>query len=303
MSYRVLVMLKPSDVQPALERAADFARFMPDLQVVVASVINDFTPENKDKLKEQRYNEIERMMHDHKSIKEYEIRVLCDHEVSKAFCQLAKDPSWNFDLAIISANKRNTLKDLFVQPIDSQIMRHIHIPVLIIKEVHAAHRLGEAIVIATDFDETNHDQHLDEMLYVAATAFAENFNGDVHVLNCVTPLNRGIMGGNTKSSFVLGTDYEMERHSDHSAKLFQFAQKFDIDKTKCHLAEGRVDEMIPKVARALEARMICMGMSSRNGVLSAIDESSSELVLEQVPCDILLVNHHVKYEQVVFNHA
>lgn len=302
MSYRVLVMLKPTEVQPALERAADFARFMPDLQVVVVSVINHFTEENKTKLQDQRMNEIERMMAHYQSIKQYEIRVICDTEVSKAFCQLAKDPSWNFDLAIISANKRNTLKDLFVQPIDSQIMRHIHIPILVIKDVRAPHRLGRAIVVATDFDETNHDEHLDEMLYVAAKAFADNFNGLVHVLNCVTPLNRGIMGGNTKSSFVLGTDYDMERHADHSARLHKFAEKFDIDKTRCHLAEGRVDEMIPKVARTLDARMICMGMSNRNGVLSAIDESSSELVLEQVPCDILLVNHHVKYEQMILVH-
>lgn len=295
-------MLKPSDVQPALERAADFARFMPDLQVVVVSVINHFTEEDKEKLKDQRYNEIERMMAQHQSIKEFQIKVLLNEEVSKAFCKLAADPDMKIDLAIISGNKRNTLKDLFVAPIDSQIMRHIHVPVLVVKDIHAPHRLGRAIVIATDFDETSHDPHLDDMLYVAAKGFADNFNGEVHVLNCVTPLNRGIMGGNTKSSFVLGSDYEIERHADRSVKLYEFAESHGIEKTNCHLAEGRVDEMIPKVSRALEARMICMGMSNRNGVLSAIDESSSELVLEQVQCDLLLVNHHVKYEQMMLVH-
>ena len=52
MSYKVLVLIKPTEEQPALVRAAEFARFMPDLEVVLLRVIRDVAPDQEQTVRE-----------------------------------------------------------------------------------------------------------------------------------------------------------------------------------------------------------------------------------------------------------
>ncbi len=296
MSYKVLVLIKPTEEQPALERASEFARFMPDLEVVAFRVIRNCPADQVEATRESTERELKAMLDRYPSITKSECHIVFADDVVESFCEYAKDKAEHFDLAIISANKRNTLRDLFVAPIDSQIMRKVSLPVLVVKDPHAPQRLGRAIVLAIDFEESNHDKFIDEVLFTAASIFADHFNGEVHVLNCVPPIHRGMMAGNTKPSMILGNSKPLSRSDIHAAALFDFADKHNVPHERCHVAEGRVDEMIPRVCSKLEARMVCMGTSSKNGVLSAIDQSASELVLEQIKGDIFIVNRHVHYD-------
>lgn len=297
MSYKVLVLVKPTDEQPALERAAEFARFMPDLKLVLYRVVRDFTEDKLPELEQRYTREVSSLMDRYPSIKNYEIKIAFSEEVAPSFCHYAGLKSEHFDLAIISANRRNTLKDLFFSPIDSQIMRQVPIPLLIVKDPQAPQRLDRAILLAIDFEESNHDKFIDEVLITAANIFADNFNGEVHVLNCVPPVHSGLMGGDTNISIMMGSNKPSTRPAIHTAALYDFADKHGIPRERCHVAEGRVDEMIPRVCTALEARMVCMGTSSREGVLSAFDQSASELVLEQIKGDIFIVNRHVRFDE------
>lgn len=297
MAYKVLVLVKPKEEQPALERAAEFARFMPDLELVLFRVVTDFTEDKRPELEDRYKREVGALMSRYPSIQNWRVQVDFADDVAKAFCNYAGKKSEQFDLALISANRRHTLKDLFFSPIDSQITRSVPIPVLVVKDAQAPQRLDRAIVLAIDFDEANHEKFIDEVLITAAKIFAENFNGEVHVLNCVPPVHGGLMGGDTHLSIMMGSSKPSTRPEIHTAALYEFADKHGIPYERCHVAEGRVDEMIPRVCSNLEARMVCMGTSSRDGVLSAFDQSASELVLEQIKGDIFIVNRHVRYDQ------
>ena len=297
MSYKVLVLVKPTEEQPALERAAEFARFMPDLKLVLYRVVRDFTEDKLPELEQRYTREVSSLMDRYPSIKNYEIKIAFSEEVAPSFCHYAGLKSEHFDLAIISANRRNTLKDLFFSPIDSQIMRQVPIPLLIVKDPQAPQRLDRAILLAIDFEESNHEKFIDEVLITAAKIFADNFNGEVHVLNCVPPVHGGLMGGDTNISIMMGSNKPSTRPAIHTAALYDFADKHGIPRERCHVAEGRVDEMIPRVCTTLEARMVCMGTSSREGVLSSFDQSASELVLEQINGDIFIVNRHVRFDE------
>ena len=298
MSYKVLVLIKPTEEQPALVRAAEFARFMPDLEVVLFRVIREFSENQVEALNESAERELQTMMQQYPSITHYKTHIVFSPDVADAFCQYAAEQAEHFDLAIVSANRRNTLKDLFVSPLDSQIMRQIPLPLLVVKDANAPQRLSRTILLAIDFEETHHDKFVDEVLFTAANIFAQHFNGEVHVLNCVPPVHRGLMGANTSESIVLGNNKPIKRTDVHAMGLYDFAEAHNIPKEHCHIAEGRVDEMIPRVCSKLEARMVCMGTSSKNGILSAIDQSASELVLEQIKGDLFIVNRLVKFNNL-----
>ena len=298
MSYKVLVLLKPTEEQPALERVAEFARFLPELEVVVCRVVSDYSDDQIPALKERYDREISSLMKRYPSIEHYETYITFSKDVPEAFCNYAKLKSKSISMAVISANKRNTLRDIFVSPLDSQIMSKINVPVLVVKDANAPQHLSRAIVLAIDFEESEHDKMVDEVLVASAQAFAEHFNGEVHVLNCVPPIHRGLMSGKTTASMILGNEKPLTRTDVHARDLVAFAEKHDIPATRCHIAEGRVDEMVPKVCSKLEARMVCMGMSSKDGVLSAIDQSASELVLEQIKGDIFIVNRNINIDDL-----
>ena len=299
MSYKVLVMIKPGEEQPALDRAAEFARFLPDLELVLFRVITDFDSAQIANLETQYQNELKRLLSRYSCVTNSRSIVVFSKDIADAFCQTAANSSDTFDLAIISANKRNTLRDIFVAPIDSKIMKQIKIPLLIVKDAHAPQRLSRAILLALDVEQLQHNRKIVYALYGAAKIFADNFNGEVHLLNCVPPLNRGKMGGVVKpSSILMGNSKIISRKDANGAEIADFADQVHVPLTHCHIAEGRVDDMIPQVCRALEARMVCMGCSLKEGVLSAFDENVGPLVLEQIQGDIFIVNDLVDIDSL-----
>ncbi len=294
-TFKILVLLKPGDSQPALERANEFARFMPDIEVTACRIINDFDELTKESQTAQVNRELLVLAKRHPNIKNFVPRIICAKNVPEAFVKEAKDGQYT--MAIISANKRNKIKDLFISTIDSQVMRTIQVPLLVVKDANAPQRLDKVILLAIDFEEDDHDKKLDEVLFQAAKIFADEFNGEIHVANCVSPLNRGYMGGNTSPSKILGSAVPgiKSRGDIHQRFLDVFALEHHLPIEHTHVVQGRVDEEIPRLCKALDARMVCMGSSAKSGLLSPMNSSASELVLEQILGDIFIVNDVTPY--------
>lgn len=286
---RVLVLLKPGEVQPAMERAAEFARFMPELEVVACRVIHEFDDLTKPSLEQQMSREMLKIAQRYPSIKHFIPKIVFNKNVPEAFVQEAKEGNYLF--AIISANKRNTIKDLFISTIDCSIMRLISIPLLVVKDAHAPQRLGRAILLCIDFEADDHEVLADDKLFEAATMFANNFNGEIHVANVVSPLHLGIRTRNTSMSPMFKSHGVTDGRADyHGDLLKEFADKHGIPDERTHVLIGRVDEEIPHLSHDIDARMVCMGMSPNNGLLGAMNSGASELVLEQIKGDLFIVN-------------
>lgn len=281
------VLLKPGEVQPAIERAAQYARFAPEIRVTAIRIINEFNDKNRDDIKRRVSAEFEGLRRTFPAIKNFEVKVLFSENVPEAFVKECGEG--DYSMAIISANKRNTIKDLFVSTIDSNVMRSCPVPLLVVKDVNSASAQGKAILIAIDFEESSHLRALDERLVNAAKDFAQRFNGEVHVVNCVSPLNRGLMSGDTGlSKFVAGGT--VSRMNIHQSIVEEFARAHDIPLDHTHVVEGRVDEEIPRLCDRLEARMVCMGSNPKSSFLGSINSSACELVLEQIRGDVFIVN-------------
>ncbi|MCR5536191.1 MAG: universal stress protein [Succinivibrio sp.] len=284
---KILVLLKPSDQQPALARVAQYARMVPAIEVVACRVINEFTSADKEQITARVKGEFETLKHEYPSIKNFSLKLLFNRNVAEAFCE--EERQGDYDLGVISANRRNTIKDLFISTIDSSIMRSTDVPLLVVKNVNTAQTLGKPILIAIDFSEAEHLHKLDEYLMKSAVKFAENYNGEIHIVNCVSPLNRGLMSGETSGSKLLGSS-SLDRAGIHYKVTLEFAEKFGIGDDCVHVVEGRIDEEIPRLCEQLNARMVCMGTTPRSSFFGSIDSIASELVLEQIRGDVYIVS-------------
>lgn len=98
------------------------------------------------------------------------------------------------------------------------------------------------------------------------------------------------MGGNLDQSKIINNTGVLNPVGLHNKLALEFANKHGIDKDNIHVLEGRIDEEIPRLCEALNARMVCMGTTPRSTFLGSINSSASELVLEQIKGDIFIVN-------------
>ena len=78
---RVLVLLKPGEVQPAMERAAEFARFMPELEVVACRVIHEFDDLTKPTLEQQMSREMLKISQRYPSINHFIPKIIFNKNV------------------------------------------------------------------------------------------------------------------------------------------------------------------------------------------------------------------------------
>ncbi len=286
--FKVAVLLKPGEIQPALERVAQFAHFMPEMEVTAVRVINEFDDSTKEKIQYQTDIELDNLFKNYQTIKKYNKKIIFNTVVADAFVDFANDS--DFNLCVISANKRNTIKDLFISTIDCSIMRSIKVPLIVVKDANAPQRLGKAMLVAIDFEESEHDALLDDILIEKVKMFADKFNGEIHVVNVVSPAHRGVMTPTTSISPMVGLGKDVTRKDLHYILLRAFAKKHNIPEENTHVSIGRIDEEIPRLSKALEARMVCMGTSAKSGLLGSINCNASELVLEQIRGDVFVVN-------------
>lgn len=284
MSSRILLLLKPDGEKSAIVRVSEFAKFLPELEVVAVNI-----KKKDDTLSDEHYKrQFATLKKYYPSIQNFEHKILeaNDKSVVDTFVLEAKEG--NYDMAIIPSSKRKTMFDLFSSPLASNIMRKIPIPLLIVKDSNASQKLEKAILLAIDFESDDHEKLVDELLIKAANSFAKNFNGEIHIANCVTPKNRGTMSGETTLSTML---HDARTRKDiHREILDEFADTYHIPKENRHVLVGRVDEQIPKLSQKLNARMVCMGTDDKSSFISQLTSSAAPLVLEQIKGDLFVVN-------------
>lgn len=281
------VLLKPRPSQPALDRAAQYARMNPDFEIVAVRVINEYAEtDDKDQIKIKEESEFERIRRSY-SVDNISFKLIFNHDVAEGFIKECREGG--YDLAVISANKRNAIKDLFISNIDSSIMRKSEVPVLVVREAGGESVLGGAVVLAIDFLEVAHSKKLDEYLFKAASTFAQSFDGELHVANCIVPHNAGTMRGNISESRIVGGGIASPQ--DVTNKLAEeFSKKHGVPIDHVHVLQGRVDEEIPRLCKKLNARMVCMGTTPRSSFFGSVNSSASELVLDQIHGDVFIVN-------------
>ena len=285
---KLAVLLKPDEAQPALDRAAQYAKVNPAIEVVAIRIVNHYKDSEIEQERIKENSNFEILKRRYASIEKFSFKVLFDKDVADTFTDECRNG--DYDVAFISANKRHTIRDIFVSTIDSSIMRNSTVPLLVVKAANQTASLGQNVVLAIDFSEVAHLEKLDDDLFEAASAFAKAFDGNVHLANCVTPQNSGLMGGNLDQSKIINNAGVINPLGLHHKLALEFAKKHNIDKEKIHVVEGRIDEEIPRLCESLNARMVCMGSTPRSTLFGSINSSASELVLEQIKGDIFIVN-------------
>jgi universal stress protein E len=130
---------------------------------------------------------------------------------------------------------------------------------------------------------------LDSEIVARAEQLAGSLGGSLHAMHANYPQVFGLTLGDPAIDAVsLAATYEQQKRQD-AAAFKAFADKAGISRRRRHVVDGDPVYGIPKVARAMRAQIVVMGAVSRSGLKRVFIGNTAERVLNDLPCDVLVV--------------
>jgi len=173
---------------------------------------------------------------------------------------------------------------------DWQLIRNLDYPLWLVKPQEWKEQ--PTIVAAVD-PMHQHDKEgvLDQAIVDAGKDLAARFDGELLLLHTYQRLVE--IGDFAKFRFKSGKlpvkEIEEKMRHDHSRHLDAFAAKNEIPADAIHQLPGRTRDILPVFARENSADLVIMGAVARTALTRRILGSTAELVLDSLPCDILIV--------------
>lgn len=129
---------------------------------------------------------------------------------------------------------------------------------------------------------------LDHRILTEATTLARELDGEVHAVHCheseALPADFCVPCAGPEALAL----YSGSR-SEHEGRLHKLATAHGIPPPRTHLRRGPPAGMIPAVTRELDVQLAVMGAVARSRLAQAFIGSTTEHVLDQLSCDVLVI--------------
>lgn len=296
MFNKVLVVLDPTvDAQKAMARALEFASYSP-CHITAFISIYDFSYEMTTMLSgEERESMRHAVIQDRALWAERYLQPLRERNIScdtkvvwhnrpfEAIVQTVVEDG--YDLVIKGTHDHDTLKSIIFTPTDWHVLRKCPSPVLLVKE-HAWPTQGNIVAAVNAGSARSHHQQLNEQIIQRATELARLLDSKVHLVNAYpgTPVQVAI-----EIPEFNPQEYNDTMRHHHREAVLELANRFDIQPDQTHVLEGMPEDVIPRIAQALDAEMVILGTIGRTGLSAAIIGNTAEHVIDRLDCDILAV--------------
>jgi universal stress protein E len=169
---------------------------------------------------------------------------------------------------------------------DWELLRLSPVPVLLVKK--GGHYRRPAVLAALDplhaFAKT---ASLDREILGVAGKVADSLHGRLHAMHAYIPVPSVGLAGYVMSGTVgqLEAEYQTLARRGFERAL----RKSRIPAARQHLVRQIPVEAIPAVARRVRAQIVAMGAVSRSGLRRVFIGNTAERVLDELPCDVLVV--------------
>jgi universal stress protein E len=192
------------------------------------------------------------------------------------------------DLIIAECHEGRRLKPWLMHLTDWELLRASPVPVLLLK---SARPWRNRVVLAAIDPSHAHAKpsRLDSRILGQAEQLAATLRGRLHVMHANFPLLFGLaLGDPAIDAPVFAATYE-QLQAKGRKDFAAFAKRADIPRARRHLIDADPVTGIPQVARRIGADLVVMGAVSRSGLKRVFIGNTAERVLNDLPCDVLVV--------------
>jgi universal stress protein E len=177
----------------------------------------------------------------------------------------------------------------FLTNTDWQLIRGCPVPLLLVKPGPWAS--SPKIVAAIDPGHANDKPAmLDHCILQQAAALAKAVKGQVHVLHAYIPA--AVLAAATSLPPIATTFSVEELAREDASKRKEIAalvSDYGVRSGNIHVSTGGTATVLPRAADAIKADVMILGAISRSRLERVFIGSTAEDVLEQLPCDALIV--------------
>lgn len=189
------------------------------------------------------------------------------------------------DLVLKTTHHHNPIKRLLLTNTDWQLIRHCEAPLWLVKR--ADDPLADICASVDPLHEADKPAALDLKIIAAARSLSESVKSQMHLVHCYNPLPRTLA---FDASIIVDYDaYANDVRKRHAEAFDHLADQNDVAAPSRHLLSGYPEEAIPEFVEKHGINLLIMGAVSRSRLDSALIGHTAERLLDDCPCDILII--------------
>ena len=192
-----------------------------------------------------------------------------------------------YDLVVKYTKAEESLASLIVTPVDWQLLRKCPVPILVVKDGDWKHQRRVLVAVNVSDDENEaHSSFNDELVSLSMDLAASLDRGNVHLVTAYppTPINMAIDLPEFSSS-----EYNSGLRGQYLINMKSLRQKYGINDDHTHMVEGFPEDVIPQVAKKIEAELVILGTIGRTGLSAAFLGNTAEHVISKLNCNLLAI--------------
>ncbi len=210
----------------------------------------------------------------------------CANPLHVALAQRARNCT--ADLVVKDTHHHSMARRTFLTNTDWQLIRACPVPLLLTKAGPWAQM--PQILAAVDPGHVNDKPALlDEEIVEFAAALSKGIGGRLQVLHAYVPTAVASAAAAETMIFSVSAEDLAQQEEGIRSAILELAAKHGVTAERIHLEAGGPAEVLPRLARTLQADIMVMGAISRSNLQRAFIGSTAEDVLEHLPCDMLIV--------------
>jgi universal stress protein E len=193
------------------------------------------------------------------------------------------------DLVVKDTHHHTVAQRKFLTNTDWELIRGCPVPLLLVKPAPwtPARRIGAALDPGHLDDKP---RLLDGCILEEAARLAKGFSGELHAMHAYIPA-AVIASAVAVPPLIIDIPAEAleEERKAKLKELTALTSDYGLPATHIHLETGGVTEVLCRLVRGCEIDIMVMGAVSRRALKRILIGSTSENILEQLPCDLLVV--------------
>ena len=203
------------------------------------------------------------------------------HHLAEAIIE--ETEATNPDLVLKSTHHHSPLERSLISNTDWRLIRKCEKPLLLVKNTDW-HDEGSIVTAVDPLHSKDEQSRLDHVLLRGALQLSEDLKLEMRVFHSYSPF--------VSTLFPMGG--ESQEHIDrirefHLFKIRELLADYPIDEQHIHLSEGELVPALVEFTGEANANILVIGALSRNVLERAIVGNTAEKILEDCPCDILVL--------------
>ena len=194
------------------------------------------------------------------------------------------------DLVVKDTHHHSLAQRTFITNTDWQLIRACPVPLLLTKPKPWAS--APRVFAAVDPGHVNDKPALlDNRIMDYAAVMSKRLGGELHLVHVYLPaaIVAAATSGGAPMAMTVSAEELAKEENKKRELLKDLVVEYRVRDENVHLKVGGPAAVLPHIAGALRADIVTMGAVSRSGLQRIFIGSTAEDVLEQLPCDVLIV--------------